>query len=857
MTATSRYFAEDPSTTVLKRRCSLQGYELYLVEQWACSRAHPTFVIVTFTGDPSHSVTVGVLSIPTDQDAWSPKLRLYFKAMLRYHARRKQTHLGTLMVTNLSGFPSALTVILVPDGNIKEHREDFIVNEDLKRLGCSGRAGLNLSPPSDATQSKFYQLYKISDHIPLQDAVIELVKLCQVALMLFGNLGSEYADGLLCDVTERAINDWWSEVGRGLYKSEPRDGILGPTTVAAILGMLMGARNRLGGYGAPVPKDAFEVGPFKRGIAYFQKSQKLAVTRRLNRETLDKLHKVTAKAASGDGWMVPRTVKTTVAELSGKGGEMVMGMVGARDKPGIAEIETLELERFVQLVYGERCKWLWYGKPRKSIAQDPFGKVDGFDLPLARKNTHSDHMSSGTKSDISRHVGNKGETERRSMESSATTRYSPNSMAGLSTESLGDREFHLRRNFLKSMTGRRNDARSGFERIKDAVGISGLRGHHHHHRLSKEDTASVEVGGDTLDSADSFLNEPGISPVQSNLSSEQNSARKQDIESSEVRTPIRTRMEMVRKEREAEAAHSFESHVRSDSQSTSELSPPSMHGEIKAQPNLQATNALNASLQTKVRERGGNHSVDMKFPSSQTIKQDEDTDLPPSYDEYVRCKADLVMQRRQSWSDFVVQRHDRRHPRRWPRHVSFSVAEETILKWSRLTLENDESNTVQSEHLQILAKEAALAIEAKRGYSQILQLRERVVPWVQQNISDVEQIDAHVSRDQEQLHAMYYQNLHRFQNLSKESHGLLVERRNQLIEAIREIDILGARLDYEVNTLAARVEDVEAGVEGIERQVFVLEAKAHEFEVSNRSREGWLRWGFRLLTGIGNKVEER
>ena len=70
------------------------------------------------------------------------------------------------MVTNLSSFPSALTVITVPDGDIRKHRQVFIVNEDLKRLGCSGRSGLTLSEPTAATQAKSYQLYKTSDRIP-------------------------------------------------------------------------------------------------------------------------------------------------------------------------------------------------------------------------------------------------------------------------------------------------------------------------------------------------------------------------------------------------------------------------------------------------------------------------------------------------------------------------------------------------------------------------------------------------------------------------------------------------------------------------------------------------------------------
>ena len=353
--------------TVIERKRILPGYELYLVEQWACSRQSPALVVVTYTGDPSHSIVVGVLEVPKNESSWSQRLRIYFRAIQQYHARPKETEAGELMITNLSSFPSALTCIAVPGGDIRKHRQIFIVNENLKRLGCSGRSGLTLSDPTPATQAKFLQLFKISDRIPFFQAVLELIKLCQVALFLFGKLDQEYIDGLLCDLTETAVNNWWTEIGSEYYNIEPTDGILGPTTVAALLGMLMGARNRLSYFGAPVDKDVFDVDSTKRGIRAFQKAQKLERTRRLDRQTLLKLHSVTAKAAAGEGgWGVRGAVKSTVAEIGGKRGELVIGMVGGRDKRNIGDVETLDLDRFISLAYGERPKWLWYGKPRRS-----------------------------------------------------------------------------------------------------------------------------------------------------------------------------------------------------------------------------------------------------------------------------------------------------------------------------------------------------------------------------------------------------------------------------------------------------------------------------------------------------------
>ncbi|KAK3068303.1 hypothetical protein LTR53_014246, partial [Teratosphaeriaceae sp. CCFEE 6253] len=365
-----RYLAEDPATAVLSRRDSLPGYECYIVEQWTTSRSHPTSVITTYTGNPAHVVTVGVLHVPVDETAWSPRLRVYFKALNQYHAKRRDTPLGILMVTNLAGFPSSLTVIPVPDGDLRAHRHDFAVNENLKRLGCSGRVGLTLHAPSPATVAKFHQLYRTSDKNDIYPSVLELVKLCQSALMLFDKLAHDYADGLLCDVTERAITDWWVDIGSEQFNLEPHDGILGPTTVAGLLGLLMGARNRLHAVGAPVGKDPFDVAAMKRGIGSFQKTQRMPRTRRLDRRTLDRLHKATQKAAAHEGWTMPKVLKNTAAEISGKGGEMLADAVGRRDRAGIAEIETCDLDRFVELVFGETCKWLWRGKAMKKHGKD-------------------------------------------------------------------------------------------------------------------------------------------------------------------------------------------------------------------------------------------------------------------------------------------------------------------------------------------------------------------------------------------------------------------------------------------------------------------------------------------------------
>ncbi len=102
----NRYLEEEPHGTVVERRTILHGYELYVVEQWACSRKSPTLVVATHTGNEKHCIVAGVLAIPADEALWSARLRVYFKGADQYHARPKETGIGQLLVTNLSNFPS-------------------------------------------------------------------------------------------------------------------------------------------------------------------------------------------------------------------------------------------------------------------------------------------------------------------------------------------------------------------------------------------------------------------------------------------------------------------------------------------------------------------------------------------------------------------------------------------------------------------------------------------------------------------------------------------------------------------------------------------------------------------------------
>lgn len=829
----TRYLEDDSATVVLERRARLKGYEIYLVEQWACSRVHPTFIITTYTGDQNHSVLAGILSVPADEEAWSSRFRVYFKAISQFHARPKETPLGMLMVTNLSSFPSALTVIPVPDGDVKKHREDFIVNEDLKRLGCSGRSGLSLAAPAGATQAKFHQLYKTSDRIPIKKAVIELVKLCQVALLMFGKLEQEYADGLLCDVTERAINDWWIEVGSEYYNHEPNDGILGPTTVAALLGMLMGARNRLHYYGAPVAKDVFDIFSLKRGIADFQKSQKLPRTRKLDRQTLAQLHRVTAKAAAGEGWAVPKAVKTTVAELSGKGGDMVMGMVGGvRDKAGIGDIETLDIDRFVGLIHGQRSKWLWQGKARRSSTSENFGKsLPEMGNMVFSKDDQGGYVWSNKRSD-SVPVDDDPDGRKRDSGNSVYSGRPPGSTLSIVDNPAAEKDQHIRKTVFKSVTGKMSDARSGFGRIKDAVG---LRGHTSRH--SKDETTEIDGGaggyfGSALESTSTLPGSPGPNLTKSftwkNKPEEyQNGFRK--VQDSGLVAPS------VNRARESESPPS-----------DSKLSLPHVVEPVASDTVARDTDA-EAKWLAQVKEIRRD-LVENELSVAGSAYGDADLEGPLLEAERDPRSASALLYRRHSISEASPLRKKSRNEAWWPRHMSFSYAEEAVLSWEDIGLVSDDGD--DTDAWTVLQKQRYLAEDFKRFYGRISVLQNDITTWVERKVDNIEDLDNQASRDQDDFQTLYYQLSEAYQTVKQSSQDILSEERSLVTEAIKDIEVLGAKLEYEINSLVSMVEDVEDGVTQFEGQVNEVEIRAAELEQQLKS-ESWLHWVIRSLTGLG------
>lgn len=51
-----RHLAQEEGTEIVAENVVIAGYQVYIVEQWACSRVHLVFVVTTFTGEESNKV---------------------------------------------------------------------------------------------------------------------------------------------------------------------------------------------------------------------------------------------------------------------------------------------------------------------------------------------------------------------------------------------------------------------------------------------------------------------------------------------------------------------------------------------------------------------------------------------------------------------------------------------------------------------------------------------------------------------------------------------------------------------------------------------------------------------------------
>lgn len=516
---------------------------------------------------------------------------------------------------------------------------------------------------------------------------------------------------------------------------------------------------------------------------------------------------------------------------------MVMGRTGAREKAGIADIETLDIDTFVNLLNGQHTKWLWYGKPRKNHEIDAFSSLGGDNGIVFTKDENGGYIWTSQKRDSTADdVRVHGMTNRiysHPMHESSASIDSP------------EKEQALRRKAMKTVTGRVTDARSGLGRIKDAVGMNNFRGHHS--KYSKEDnfvsdSESFRERPPRRTEGQAKANEEHInsSKSQTNLAYPPDRALQQSMSMQQLDSPLQqdrasrqpSLERMKGRTNDSEAASTVgSSSLNQDVGSERRPSPP-----LKTPDDLLALD-LDAGLTRRASRQSEAHS---------RKKSGQNSEMP------------VPLQRTRSLPRPVAHlQADKNGSNHWPRHMSFSnfidvLANDRIGNLPTASFgEIDESKPPH----KLLSWEQGLTFDVQQMAHDLQQIRINDVPLVERKLDNVTTLDKQTEREHEMLEELYEAKLEEHNNLKDASDDLLTEERNRLTESVRDVETLGAKLEYELNTLQSKVEDMENGIADFERQIEQLESRTAQLD--NEKRTSWLQWALALFAWSGEASTER
>ena len=208
----------------------------------------------------------------------------------------------------------------------------------------------------------------------------------------------------------------------------------------------------------------------------------------------------------------------------------------------------------------------------------------------------------------------------------------------------------------------------------------------------------------------------------------------------------------------------------------------------------------------------------------------------------------VLLHRRHGFSGAFPVIPKQRNDAWWPRQMSFTDAEDVILGWEPVGAIADDGE--DADTWTALQRQEMLSTDYKNLFEKIVDLQDKIRPWVEQKVEGIEKLDEQASTDQEQFQTLYYQLTEQYQAVKQSSQDVLGDERSHVMEAIKDIEVLGAKLEYEINALVSKVQDVEDGVLQFERQVDDLEGRADELE-KQLSTESWPHWLVRSITGIG------
>ncbi len=536
---------------------------------------------------------------------------------------------------------------------------------------------------------------------------------------------------------------------------------------------------------------------------------------------------MTAKAAARDGgvWGVQKAVKSTVEGLAGKPGEIVIGMVSrGKEKPNMADIETPDMDKFISLAYGERAKWLWHGKPptlRPSPTSHRPPRRRPRPAPNANNNTKTKNTNTNTNTTTTTVTPPTSATRcsSRPPPRPADDDDSPEPAAPAAPSSTAPADEYagpsqLRKTVFKSVAGRVRD---------------GLRGHSS--RPSRDDTPGPGPGSGSGSG----------SAAPSIYSLAQSSAA--------LTSPAIPGRAFTWKNKPDEYANAFRRADRPEQQPP----PPS-----SSEPAPAPTPAPDTPTR-RPRRRGPTRPSLSRWP-------DEPHEAENNQPGRARATppAPLPLPSSSSSTSSSVRRpaeaaqRQRRHARARPpaRPGGRPLAPPPVLqhgrggrpRLGRRGGRRRARGCGAGQHQRQLRESPGRG--GPQPYGRALAVRRDVGPWVTAELAALEELDGLYGRQQEELRGLHYQLAEAHEMARRAGAEAGEGQRARLGEAIRDVDVLAAKLEYEIKALTSKVGDVEDGARQFERQVRDVERRAAELKVQLET-ESWPHWFVRTLTGIG------
>jgi len=182
----------------------------------------------------------------------------------------------------------------------------------------------------------------------------------------------------------------------------------------------------------------------------------------------------------------------------------------------------------------------------------------------------------------------------------------------------------------------------------------------------------------------------------------------------------------------------------------------------------------------------------------------------------------------------------------WPRHLSFSIMDEALDNASDDTFGADPREDDNSNKLR-LTNEALITLNASRMSMQLKRMQEQETIWIKTSVQIIEELNQSASKNQDDLDITYRQKLEEQNILRGATADLVSEERLSLTEALKDIEVLGAKLEYELGALRSKIDDVGDSVTDFERQVSDLETRALNLTHKEHNRDTWGCWMIHLF----------